>query len=73
MDYDGIKNGKEKRIMEKWEKEISILGDDFCINRKIVHESIREAKRISTPKGKDENIFRYESARKLLMPIIMTM
>ena len=58
--------------MKKWEKEIAILGDDFCINRKVIHESIREAKRVSVPKGENESVFRYESARKLLMPIIMT-
>lgn len=55
-----------------WESKIKTLGDDFCIKRRIISDAIKKAKESSLPdKCRDVDLFRYETARRILMKIIM--
>lgn len=55
--------------MRRWEIEIRNLADDFGLDKKDVDDAVKKAKRISEP----DATRRYECARRILMPLIMSL
>ncbi len=58
--------------MRRWEIELRVLADDFCVEHKATEIAIKKAKEVKVPKSRKEPTFRYEYGRRLLMPYILT-
>ena len=59
--------------MRRWEIEIRNLADDFGLDKKEVDDAVKKAKRISVGKYETDATRRYEYARRILMPLIMSL
>ena len=59
--------------MRRWEIEIRNLADDFGLDKKDVDDAVNKAKRISVGKYEPDATRRYEYARRILMPLIMSL
>lgn len=59
--------------MRRWEIEIRNLADDFGLDRKDVDSAVKKAKQISVGKYEPDATRRYEYARRILMPLIMSL
>ena len=59
--------------MRRWEIEIRNLADDFGLDKKDVDDAVKNAKRISVGKYEPDATRRYEYARRMLMPLIMSL
>lgn len=59
--------------MRRWEIEIRNLADDFGLDKKDVDDAVKKAKRISVGKYEPDATRRYECARLILMPLIMSL
>lgn len=58
--------------MRRWEIELRVLADDFCVEHTVTETAIKKAKAVEVPKRRNEPTFRYEYGRRLLMPYILT-
>lgn len=59
--------------MRRWEIEIRNLADDFGLDKKDVDDAVKKAKGISVKKYEPDATRRYEYARRILMPLIMSL
>lgn len=59
--------------MRRWEIEIRNLADDFGLDRKDIDNAVKKAKEISVGKYEPDATRRYEYARRILMPLIMSL
>lgn len=59
--------------MRRWEIELRNLADDFGLDKKDVDDAVKKAKRISVGKYEPDATRRYEYARRILMPLIMSL
>ena len=56
--------------MRRWEIEIRNLADDFGLDK---DDAVKKAKKISVGKYEPDATRRYECARRILMPLIMSL
>lgn len=59
--------------MKTWKREITVLGDDFGLSRKLIKSAIKKAEEKTVPElynGNEEN-FRYNMARNAMLPYML--
>lgn len=59
--------------MRRWEIEIRNLPDDFGLDKEDVDDAVKKAKRLSVGKYEPDATRLYECARRILMPLIMSL
>lgn len=57
--------------MAIWGVEIMQLANDFCLNTAKAKEIVRNVENMSVPNNVNEDIWRYDKAHSMIVPMIM--
>ena len=58
--------------MARWQKEIMVLANDFCLNVEVVKGIVRNIDTITVPNGKSESDYKYDRAYSMIKPMLLS-